>query len=94
MNILSLNFGIGPTHAIGATTYKLKFGHRGGNQPKNGKQRRYRLLPKSWFASDKDALEANGAVVTNTINDNTVSGMRIEGKPACAVPSRSRPWPQ
>ena len=76
------------THAIGATTYKLKFGHRGGNQPvKNVETEKVSITSQNHgFASDKDALEANGAVVTEyNLNDNTVSGMRIEGKPVFSV---------
>ena len=76
------------THAIGASTYKLKFGHRGGNQPvKNVESEKVSITSQNHgFASDKEALEANGAVVTEyNLNDNTVSGMRIDGKPVFSV---------
>lgn len=76
------------THAIGATTYKLRFGHRGGNQPvKNIETEKVSITSQNHgFASDKETLEANGAVVTEyNLNDNTVSGMRIEGKPVFSV---------
>ncbi|MAE53711.1 MAG: carbamoyl phosphate synthase small subunit [Opitutae bacterium] len=76
------------THAIGASTYKLKFGHRGGNQPvRNVESEKVSITSQNHgFASDKEALEANGAVVTEyNLNDNTVSGMRIDGKPVFSV---------
>lgn len=76
------------THAIGATTYKLKFGHRGGNQPvKNVETEKVSITSQNHgFASDKESLEAHGAVVTEyNLNDHTVSGMRIEGKPVFSV---------
>ena len=68
------------THAIGASTYKLKFGHRGGNQPvKNVESEKVSITSQNHgFASDKEALEANGAVVTEyNLNDNTVSGCAL-----------------
>ena len=76
------------THAIGASTYKLKFGHRGGNQPvKNVETEKVSITSQNHgFASSKDELEAHGAVVTEyNLNDDTVSGMRIEGKPVFSV---------
>lgn len=76
------------THAIGASTYKLKFGHRGGNQPvKNVETEKVSITSQNHgFASSKEELEAHGAVVTEyNLNDDTVSGMRIEGKPVFSV---------
>ena len=76
------------THAIGASTYKLKFGHRGGNQPvKNVETEKVSITSQNHgFASSKEELEAHGAVVTEyNLNDDTVSGMRIDGKPVFSV---------
>ena len=76
------------THAIGASTYKLKFGHRGGNQPvKNVETEKVSITSQNHgFASSKEDLEAHGAVVTEyNLNDDTVSGMRIKGKPVFSV---------
>ena len=76
------------THAIGATTYKLKFGHRGGNQPvKNLESGVVAITAQNHgFAADAAALEANGAIVTElNLNDNTVSGLRLKGKNVFSV---------
>ena len=76
------------THAIGASTYKLKFGHRGANQPvRNTETEKVSITSQNHgFAADKDALEACGAIVTEyNLNDQTVSGMRLAGKPVFSV---------
>ena len=76
------------THAIGASTYKLKFGHRGGNQPvKNIETERVSITSQNHgFASDKQKLEEMGAVVTEyNLNDNTVSGLRLKDRPVFSV---------
>jgi carbamoyl-phosphate synthase small subunit len=74
--------------AIGATTYKLKFGHRGGNQPvKNLDTGRVEITSQNHgFAVDKKSLEANGAVVTHlNLNDGTVEGFRHKTLPVFCV---------
>jgi carbamoyl-phosphate synthase small subunit len=76
------------THAIGATTYKLKFGHRGGNQPvKNTEEDRVSITAQNHgFASKADELDRCGAIVTEVnMNDNTVSGLRLKDKPVFSV---------
>lgn len=76
------------THAIGASTYKLKFGHRGANQPvRNTETEKVSITSQNHgFAADKEALEACGAIVTEyNLNDQTVSGMRLAGKPVFSV---------
>ena len=76
------------THAIGASTYKLKFGHRGANQPvRNTETEKVSITSQNHgFAADKEALEACGAVVTEyNLNDQTVSGMRLADKPVFSV---------
>jgi carbamoyl-phosphate synthase small subunit len=65
--------------AIGADTFKLKFGHRGGNQPvKNLDTGKVEITSQNHgFAVDRQSLEANGAVVTHlNLNDGTVEGFR------------------
>jgi len=64
-------------HAVGASTYKLKFGHRGGNQPvRDERTGRVEITSQNHgFAVDRTSLEAAGAEVTHThLNDGTVSG--------------------
>jgi carbamoyl-phosphate synthase small subunit len=65
--------------AIGATTYKLKFGHRGGNQPvKNLDTGRVEITSQNHgFSVDRASLEASGGIVTHVnLNDSTVEGFR------------------
>jgi carbamoyl-phosphate synthase small subunit len=74
--------------AIGATTYKLKFGHRGGNQPvKNLDTGRVEITSQNHgFAVDRESLEAQGGVVTHiNLNDNTVEGFRHAKLPVFSV---------
>ena len=76
------------THAIGASTYKLKFGHRGANQPvRNQETEKVSITSQNHgFAAEKEALEACGAIVTEyNLNDQTVSGMRLADKPVFSV---------
>jgi carbamoyl-phosphate synthase small subunit len=76
------------THAIGAKTYKLKFGHRGGNQPvKNIETEKVAITSQNHgFAADKVKLEEMGAIVTEyNLNDQTVSGMRLNDRPVFSV---------
>lgn len=76
------------THAIGASTYKLKFGHRGANQPvRNQETEKVSITSQNHgFAADKEALEECGAIVTEyNLNDRTVSGMRLADKPVFSV---------
>jgi len=74
--------------ALGATTYKLKFGHRGANQPVRVEATgRVEITSQNHgFAVDRESLEACGAVATHThLNDDTLSGFRLEDKPVIAV---------
>tara|TARA_Y100001934_G_scaffold163326_2_gene194630 strand:+ start:7645 stop:8811 length:1167 start_codon:yes stop_codon:yes gene_type:complete len=76
------------THALGASTYKLKFGHRGGNQPvKNHESGQvYVTAQNHGFAANAENLEKHGAVVTETnLNDDTVSGLRHKDLPVFSV---------
>jgi carbamoyl-phosphate synthase small subunit len=74
--------------AIGASTYKLKFGHRGGNQPvKNLDTGRVEITSQNHgFAVDRASLESHGGVVTHlNLNDNTVEGFRHKDLPVFSV---------
>ena len=76
------------THALGGTTYKLKFGHRGGNQPvKNLETGKVSITAQNHgFATDPKSLEARGAVVTEiNLNDQTVEGLRHKELPVFSV---------
>lgn len=74
--------------AIGASTFKLKFGHRGGNQPvKNLETGRVEITSQNHgFAVDQKSLESAGGVVTHVnLNDGTVEGFRHATLPVFSV---------
>ena len=74
--------------AIGADTFKLKFGHRGGNQPvKNLDTGRVEITSQNHgFAVDRASLERSGGVVTHlNLNDDTVEGFRHATLPVFSV---------
>ncbi|MGJ8637895.1 MAG: glutamine-hydrolyzing carbamoyl-phosphate synthase small subunit [Opitutaceae bacterium] len=76
------------THALGAKTFKLKFGHRGGNQPvKNLETGKVSITAQNHgFASTREELENAGAIVTEiNLNDDTVEGLRLKDKPVFSV---------
>lgn len=76
------------THAIGAQTFKLKFGHRGGNQPvKNLETGVVSITSQNHgFAADEKSVENRGAIVTEVnLNDGTVEGLRHKTLPVFTV---------
>lgn len=76
------------THALGAKTMKLKFGHRGGNQPvKNLESGAVAITSQNHgFASRPEDLEGCGTIVTElNMNDNTVAGLRHREWPVFCV---------
>ena len=76
------------THALGGATFKLKFGHRGGNQPvKNVETGKVSITAQNHgFATDPASIKDRGAVVTEVnLNDNTVEGLRHRELPVFCV---------
>ncbi len=74
--------------AAGAKTYKMKFGHRGANQPVlNTATGRVEITSQNHgFAVDQASLDAAGGETTHVnLNDHTVAGFRLKGKPVIAV---------
>ncbi|MGC9004173.1 MAG: glutamine-hydrolyzing carbamoyl-phosphate synthase small subunit [bacterium] len=64
--------------ALGGKTFKLKFGHRGGNHPvKDLRTGRVHITSQNHgYAVDPDSLKDSGAVVTHiNLNDGTVEGL-------------------
>ena len=81
-------------HAYGGKTFKLKFGHRGGNQPvKDLRSGKVAITSQNHgFAIDPSSLPSNVEVTHINLNDGTVEGMRHR-EAQRAVSSRSRPRP-
>ncbi|MCE2928181.1 MAG: glutamine-hydrolyzing carbamoyl-phosphate synthase small subunit [Candidatus Caenarcaniphilales bacterium] len=68
--------------ASGAKTYKLKFGHRGANQPiKNLVTGKIEIASHNHgFAVSFDDLPDNLEVTHLNINDNTIAGIRLKNR--------------
>lgn len=73
--------------AFGGTTYKLKFGHRGGNQPiKDLTTGKIEITAHNHgFAVDADSLPADVEVTHINLNDKTVAGLRHKSLPVFSV---------
>ena len=73
--------------AVGGSTYKLKFGHRGGNQPVLDHQRQQVEITSQnhGFAVDETTLSDNVKVTHINLNDNTVEGIQHAELPAFSV---------
>ena len=73
--------------AFGGKTFKLKFGHRGGNQPvKDLASGRVEITSQNHgFAVDAKSLPSDVAVDRINLNDQTVEGMRHKTKPIFCV---------
>lgn len=74
-------------HAVGGKTFKLKFGHRGGNQPVKDIRRGTVAITAQnhGFAVDPETLPANVEVTHINLNDNTVEGFRHKDYPVFSV---------
>jgi carbamoyl-phosphate synthase small subunit len=73
--------------ASGAKTYKLKFGHRGANQPvMNYATGRVEITTQNHgFAVDGNSLPDDLEVTHMNLNDNTIEGVRHRKYPAFSV---------
>jgi carbamoyl-phosphate synthase small subunit len=73
--------------ALGGKTFKLKFGHRGANQPvKDLETGRVEITSQNHgFAVDPKSLPGEVAVNRVNLNDQTVEGMRHRTKPVFCV---------
>jgi carbamoyl-phosphate synthase small subunit len=68
--------------ALGGSTYKLPFGHRGGNHPvrRLDHERVEITCQNHGFAVDAASMEATSAHVTHVnLNDGTVEGIEVDG---------------
>ncbi len=66
--------------AIGAKTYKLKFGHRGGNHPIQDKllNRIYISAQNHGYSVSGKSLPENAQISHINLNDNTVAGIYLK----------------
>jgi carbamoyl-phosphate synthase small subunit len=74
--------------ALGGKTYKLRFGHHGGNHPVlNLETQKVEITAQNHgFAVDPDSLEAADVAFTHmNLNDQTLEGMRHRSLPLFSV---------
>jgi carbamoyl-phosphate synthase small subunit len=74
------------SRALGGDTFKLKFGHHGGNHPvRNLRTGHVEITSQNHnFCVDADSLP--GTDITNlNLNDHTVEGLRCRDVPAFSV---------
>jgi carbamoyl-phosphate synthase small subunit len=74
--------------ALGGRTYKLKFGHHGGNHPvKNNATGKVEITAHNHnFAVDPDSINANEVELTHVdLNDQTLEGLRHKTLPLFSV---------
>ncbi len=74
-------------YALGGKTFKLKFGHRGGNQPvKDLRTGKVTITSQNHgFAVDPDSLPAEVEVTHINLNDQTVEGLAHKSLPIFSV---------
>ena len=73
--------------ACGAKTFKLKFGHRGANQPVlNLLSGKVEITAQNHgFAVEESTLPADLEITHRNLNDNTIAGVRHRNAPAFSV---------
>ena len=74
--------------ACGAKTFKLKFGHRGGNHPViNRLTNKVEITAQNHgFAVDPDSFKSSDVQLTHeNLNDHTLEGFRLKNAPAFCV---------
>jgi carbamoyl-phosphate synthase small subunit len=73
--------------ALGGKTYKLKFGHHGGNQPvKDLTTGKVEITAQNHgFAVDVDSLRGKGEITHVNLNDRTCEGLVVRGQPTFSV---------
>jgi carbamoyl-phosphate synthase small subunit len=73
--------------ALGGRTFKLKFGHHGGNQPvQDLATGKVEITSQNHgFAADADSLRGRAEVTHLNLNDRTVEGLAVTGQPTFSV---------
>jgi len=75
------------SQALGLETFKLKFGHRGGNHPvKDETTGKIEITSQNHgFAVRDDNVPANVEITHRSLFDGTVEGLRVKDKPIFSV---------
>jgi len=75
------------SQALGMSTFKLKFGHRGGNHPvKDETTGKIEITSQNHgFAVADDSVPENVEITHRSLFDGTVEGLRVKGKPIFSV---------
>ncbi|WP_395946589.1 glutamine-hydrolyzing carbamoyl-phosphate synthase small subunit [Caedibacter taeniospiralis] len=73
--------------AVGAKTYKLKFGHRAQNHPclLEGSDRSYLTSQNHGFAVDESTMPGDWEIWFRNLNDNTIQGIKHKTLPYSSV---------
>jgi carbamoyl-phosphate synthase small subunit len=72
--------------SLGAETFKLKFGHRGLNQPAGLKQRQVEITSQNHgFAINPESLSDGVEITHLNLNDQTVAGLKHKSLPFFSV---------
>ena len=81
--------------ALGAQTFKLKFGHRGGNHPVRdlATGRVYITAQNHGYALDADSLKGGLQISHVNLNDGTVEGIRHQDLPILSIQYHSEASP-
>jgi carbamoyl-phosphate synthase small subunit len=81
--------------ALGAKTFKLKFGHRGGNHPVRdlATSRVYITAQNHGYAVDADTLKGGLEVSHINLNDGTMEGLRHRDLPILSIQYHSEASP-
>ena len=81
--------------AFGASSYKLKFGHRGANHPVRDETtgRVYVTAQNHGYAIDDAGLSSDVAVSHRNVNDGTVEGLQHKREPVMTIQYHSEASP-
>jgi carbamoyl-phosphate synthase small subunit len=81
--------------ALGAGTFKLPFGHRGGNHPVRDVVTGHVTITAQnhGYAVDADGLNASAFVSHVNLNDNTVEGLAMRTEPLMTIQYHSEACP-
>jgi len=80
---------------LGASTYKLPFGHRGGNHPVRDTRTGHVTITAQnhGYAVDADGLDSAAYVSHVNVNDQTVEGIALRNEPVLTIQYHSEACP-